>query len=93
MRHIAELIPVLFQREHVACEKLSVLAAKTLYTRQLVSFYPYQVTGLVLIMPNQRREIIELIHRGTGLNMTYRDTHSQVQSKQKARHVRIVHRA
>ena len=42
-------------------------------------------------MSNQCRKLIDSIHRGMGLNMTYRDTQSQVQSEQKARQVRVIH--
>ena len=37
-------------------------------------------------------KLIELRHREMGLNMTYRDTQSQVQSGQKAIHIRSTHR-
>ena len=36
-------------------------------------------------------KLIESRHRKMGLNMTYSETQSQVQSEQKARHVRVTH--
>ena len=43
MRHFAKLITAFFQREHAARAKLSVLTIKTLYARQSVNFYPFQL--------------------------------------------------
>ena len=45
-----------------------------------------------LLRSNQCIKLIELRHRVMGLNMTFSDTQSQVQSKYKARHVRVIHR-
>ena len=36
-------------------------------------------------------KLIESRHREMGLNMTYRDTQSQVQSEQKDRHAKATH--
>ena len=44
-----------------------------------------------LIRSNQCRKVIKLRHRGMVMNMTYRDTQSQVQYEQKTRHVRVIH--
>ena len=45
-----------------------------------------------LIRSNQCRKPIESKHRGMGLNMKYCENQSQVQSEQKARQVRVIHR-
>ena len=42
-------------------------------------------------MSNQCMKLIELRHMEMGLDMTCSETQSQVQSKQKARHVRVNH--
>ena len=44
-----------------------------------------------LIMLVQQGKLIELRHKGLGLNMTNRDTQSQVHSEKKARHAKILH--